>query len=211
MAMKILIADDHPIIRQVLKEIVASEPEMFVAGEAKDGDETLAMAHSIDWDVAVLDFSMPGCSGFDLLAQLRHDFPQRPVLILNSDEEALRAEQVLKAGGAGYLSKGSAPAELADAIRSAAVGGVHVTPAIAEVLALRLAEAASQPPHERLSDREYRVMWLITSGKRIDQIAEELALRPSAVKNCRTRVLRKLGLHNDAELVQYALQHQLIQ
>jgi DNA-binding NarL/FixJ family response regulator len=208
--MKILVADDHPIIRRGLRQILASDPDLTVAGEAKDGDEALALARTIDWDVSVLDLSMPGRSGFELLALLRQEFPERPVLILSTYPEELHAARVLRTGAAGYVSKESAPEELAQAIRKVAGGGVYVSPAVAEVLARRLTSGSGQPLHELLSDREYRVMWLLTSGKHIAEIAKELGLRRSTVSTYRARVLGKLGLHNNAELVRYAVQHELV-
>jgi DNA-binding NarL/FixJ family response regulator len=209
--MKILIADDHPIVRHGVRQVLAEDPAMEVVGEAKDGDEALRLARELQWDVAVVDFSMPGRSGFDLLGDLRREFPGRPVIVLSIHAEQLHAARVLKAGGAGYLNKSSAPQELAKAVRKVAGGGRYVSAALAEMLASELSSDASGPPHEQLSDREYRVMWLLASGRQINQIARELLLRPSTVSTYRTRVFRKLRLRNNAELVQYAVRHQLVE
>lgn len=208
--MKILIADDHPIVRHGVKQVLAADPDLVVVGEAKSGDEALELARQLDWDVAILDFSMPGRSGFDLLGDMRREFPQRPVIILSIHSEQLHASRVLKAGGAGYLNKASAPQELTKAVRKVAAGGRYVSAALAELLAGELASDAG-PLHEQLSDREYRVMWLLASGRQITEIAKELLLRPSTVSTYRQRVFRKLRLRNNAELVQYAVRNQLVE
>jgi two-component system, NarL family, invasion response regulator UvrY len=209
--MKILIADDHPHIRQGLKQILVAEPDMKVVAEASNGDEALALAHSTDWDVAVFDFSMPGCSGLDLLDHMRRDFPQRPVLIMSVHSEQVHAPRVLSAGASGYVSKDCAPEELTRAIKLVNAGGMYVSTAVAELLAWRLSVAVARPMHEQLSDRQYRVMWLLSNGMGVEEIAQELQLRPSTVATYRARILKKLGLHNTAELVQYAIRHELIE
>lgn len=207
--MRILIADDHPIVRQGVRQVLAVDPGMVVVGEATCGDEALQLARQLDWDVAILDFSMPGRSGFDLLGDMRREFPQRPVIVLSIHSERLHASRVLKAGGAGYLNKASAAQELANAVRKVAAGGRYVSPALAEMLAAELARDAGVL-HEQLSDREYRVMWLLAGGKQISEIAREMRLRPSTVSTYRKRVFGKLKLRNNAELVQYAVRNQLV-
>jgi len=182
-----------------------------VVGEATNGDEALELARTLEWDLAILDFSMPGRSGFDLLDDMKREFPGRPVLILSIHAEQLHAARVLKAGGAGYITKESAPQELTKAVRKVAGGGKYVSPALAELLASELASDAGRQLHERLSDREYRVMWLLATGKQINEIAKEMVLRPSTVSTYRTRILRKLGLRNNAELVHYAVRQQLVE
>ncbi len=209
--MRILIADDHPIVRHGLKQVLASDPDLVVVGEATNGDEALELARTLEWDLAILDFSMPGRSGFDLLDDMKREFPGRPVLILSIHAEQLHAARVLKAGGAGYITKESAPQELTKAVRKVAGGGKYVSPALAELLASELASDAGRQLHERLSDREYRVMWLLATGKQINEIAKEMVLRPSTVSTYRTRILRKLGLRNNAELVHYAVRQQLVE
>lgn len=208
--MRILIADDHPIVRHGLKLVLASDPDMEVVGEATNGNEVLELARTVAWDVAILDFAMPGRGGLDLLGDLKREFPDRPVLILSIHAEQLHAMRVLKAGGAGYVSKESAPQELTAAVHKVASGGRYVSASLAEVLAAALSRNGDKPLHETLSDREYRVMWLLASGKSISQIGKELFLSPSTISTYRTRILRKLGLSNNAQLVHYAVKHQLI-
>ncbi len=208
--MKILIADDHPVVRQGLKQILASDPDNEVVGEARDGNEALDLARKLEWDMAILDFSMPGRSGLDLLSEMKREFPQRPVLILSMYSEDVHAMRVLKAGGAGYITKESAPQQLTNAVKKIAGGGRYVSQNVAEMLAFSLSHDPEQPLHETLSDREYRVMWLLASGRQINEIAKEMNLSPSTVSTYRVRVLKKLKLANNAELVQYAIQHRLI-
>jgi len=207
---RILIADDHPIVRRGLKDIVASEQDMTVVGEAKTGDEALELARKLDWDVAVLDYSMPGCNGADLVREVKRHYPERPVLVLSILPEEVHAGQVFKAGGAGYINKASANEDLTGAIRKVVNGGKYVSAAFAEKLATELAEGGEKPPHELLSDREYRVMWLIASGKQINEIAEEMSLSPSTISTYRARIMRKLALTNNAALVRYAMKYRLI-
>jgi DNA-binding NarL/FixJ family response regulator len=208
--MRILIADDHPIVRHGVRQVLAVDPEMVVVGEATSGEEALQLARQIDWHVAILDFSMPGRSGLDLLGDMRREFPQRPVIVLSIHSEQLHASRVLKAGGAGFLNKASAAQELTKALRKVAAGGRYVSAALAEILAGELASDAGVL-HEQLSDREYRVMWLLATGKQISEIAREMRLRPSTVSTYRKRVFGKLKLRNNAGLVQYAVRNQLIE
>lgn len=208
--MKVLIADDHPVVRHGLKEILAADPELTVVGEAKNGTEALDLARSLPWDVAILDYSMPGHSGLELLKEIKREFPERPVLILSIYPEELHATRVLKAGGAGFISKQSAGEELTAAIRKVVRGGKYVSPTLAEKLAFDTISDSQQAPHETLSDREYRVMWLIASGKQIHEIAKELFVSPSTVSTYRARILRKLSVATNAELVRYAIRHRLI-
>jgi DNA-binding NarL/FixJ family response regulator len=208
---KVLIADDHPVVRHGLKQILATDTDMTVVGEARNGNEAMELARRLEWDVAVLDYSMPGRSGLELLAEIKREFPQRPVLVLSMHPEELHARRVLKAGGAGYMNKESAGEELAAAIRKVVTGGKYVSAALAERLAVELAPESQKPPHETLSDREYRVMWMLASGKPINRIAKEMFLSPSTVSTYRVRILRKLGVSSNAELVQYAVKHQLIE
>jgi two-component system, NarL family, invasion response regulator UvrY len=207
---RILIADDHPVVRRGLRDIVASEQDMTVVGEAKSGDEALDMARKLEWDVAVFDYSMPGCSGADLVREVKRHHPERPVLVLSILPEDVHAGQVFKAGGAGYINKTSAHEDLTGAIRKVVSGGKYVSAAFAEKLATGLADGGEKAPHDLLSDREYRVMWLLASGKQINEIAEEMSLSPSTVSTYRARILRKLELTNNAALVRYAVKYRLI-
>jgi len=208
--MRILIADDHAVVRQGLKQILASDPEVVVTGEARDGAEAIALARKVEWDVAVLDYSMPGPSGLDLLNEIKREFPERPVLVLSMHPEDVHATRVLKAGGSGYITKESASQELTSAIKKVANGGKYISQSLAEILALEISPDNRKLLHEALSDREYRVMWLLASGKQINQIAKEMSLSPSTVSTYRSRILKKLKLGSNAELVRYAISHRLV-
>ncbi|MGB5079746.1 MAG: response regulator transcription factor [Burkholderiales bacterium] len=208
--MKILIADDHAVVRRGLREILAAEPDMVVVGEAKNGSDALELMRKLDWDVAVFDYSMPGRSGVELIREIKREHPGRPVLILTMLPEEVHAAQVFKAGGAGYINKESANEELTAAIRKVVSGGKYVSPSFAEKLASELANETDKPLHEFLSDREYRVMWFLASGRQINQIATEMFLSPSTVSTYRARILKKLKLTDNAALVRYAVKHQLV-
>jgi len=206
---RILIADDHPVVRRGLKDIVASERDMVVVGEASSGDEALDMAGKLEWDLALLDYSMPGRSGVDLVREVKRQYPERPVLVLSIMPEESHAGQVFKAGGSGYINKSSASEELTGAIRKVVSGGKYVSPAYAETLVSELALSREKPPHELLSDREYRVMWLLASGRPISEIAGQMCLSPSTISTYRARILKKLSLGNNAELIRYCDKHLL--
>jgi len=209
--LKVLIADDHPVVRQGLKMMLNADPEVDVVGEARDGDEAFDLAHKVDWDVAVFDYSMPGRGGVELLSDVKHDYPDRPVLILSIYPEDPHGLRAFKAGAAGYISKETAGEELTAAVKKVASGGRYVSSTLAEKLALRLTPEQERPPHERLSDREYRVMWLLASGRTLQQIAEEMRLSPSTVSTYRGRILKKLALNTNVDLVHYAMKHRLIE
>jgi DNA-binding NarL/FixJ family response regulator len=209
--MRILIADDHPVVRHGLKQILAAESKLSVVGEAKNGNEALEMARTLDWDVAVVDYSMPGKSGLELLKEIKREYPNRPVLILSMYPEEVHATRVLKAGGAGYLNKASACEELANAIRKVVSGGKYVSPSLAEKMVFELGPDSQKPLHDELSDREYRVMWLLASGKQVKQIAKEMFLSASTISTYRSRIFKKLQLGSNAELVRYAIKHQLME
>ena len=208
--MRILIADDHPVVRQGLRQMLAAEVDLHVVGEAKDGHEVIDLAKRVEWDVAVLDYNMPGKSGIDLVKDLRQRYPERRVLVLSMYPEDRYAMRVLKAGAAGYLTKETAPQELVNALRKVANGGRYVSPALGERLAADLADGGDKPLYETLSDREYQIMWLIASGKTVGEIAAQLFLSPNTVSTYRVRVLRKMRVRNNAELMQYAIRHQLV-
>jgi two-component system invasion response regulator UvrY len=207
----ILIADDHPIVRQGLRQILAAEPDMALVGEATNAGETLDLARRLQWDVIILDYSMPGRSGLDLVKEIRQCYPQRQILVLSMHPEDSTAVSVLRAGAAGYVSKECASEELTVAIRKAVGGKKYVSATLAERLALELEGGMEKLPHQALSDREYRVMWMIASGKSIKDIAGDLVLSANTISTYRARILKKLNLKNNSELVRYALRHQLME
>lgn len=210
--MRILIADDHPIVRQGLKQMLSSDPSISVVGEAKNGDEALKLARAVDWDVAIVDFTMPGPSGLELVGEMKQAFPTRAVLVLSMHSEDAHALRALRSGASGYITKESAPLELANAVRKVANGGKYISPAVADILASECAgDANKAAPHDELSDREFRVMWMIASGRQNMDISRELGLSTSTVSTYRARVLRKLGLKDNAALVRFAIKNQLLQ
>jgi DNA-binding NarL/FixJ family response regulator len=208
--MRVLIADDHPVVRHGLRQMLAREADVTVVGEARDGQEVIELCGRVAWDVAVLDYQMPGKNGLELVKELRHRFPGRSVLILSMYPEDTYAVRALKAGASGYLTKESAPEDLVAAIRKVAAGGKYITPALGERLALDLEDTRSMPTHESLSDREYQIMWMIVSGKALTQIGQELGLSPNTISTYRARILRKMGMKSNAELLHYAIQHHLV-
>ena len=208
--MKVLIADDHPVVRHGLKQILSADPAFVVVGEAKNGNEALELARKLDWDVAILDYSMPGRSGLDLLAEFKREFPQRPVLVLSMHPEDQFAVRLLKAGAAGYLTKESAGEELVGAIKKVVGGGRYISPSLAERMASYLTIDVQKAPHERLSDREFLILRMFASGKQVSQIAEELSLSVSTVSTYRARILEKMDMKNNAQLTHYALQKELV-
>jgi len=208
--LKILIADDHAIVRQGLKQMVTETQDMVVAGEASNGQELLNKIKEEDYDVVVLDITMPGRNGVDVLRQLRSERPQLPVLMLSIHPEEQYALRALKAGASGYLTKESAPDELVAAIRKVSWGGKYVSSSLAEKLAFELETGHEQAPHEALSDREYQVMCMIASGKTVMEIAQELSLSEKTISTYRSRILEKMKMKNNAELTYYAIKNQLV-
>jgi two-component system invasion response regulator UvrY len=207
---KILIADDHTIVREGLKQIVANIPDIVVADEASSGHEVLANALKNDYDVIVLDIMMPGISGLDVLKQIKIYKPELPILILSMYPERQFAIRFIRAGAAGYLTKESASEELIEAIRMVSSGKKYITKTVAERLASELQTGKDKPPHEMLSDREYQVMCMIASGKTVRQIAEQLFLSEYTVRTYRSRILEKMRMKIDTELTQYAIKNNLI-
>jgi two-component system, NarL family, invasion response regulator UvrY len=207
----VLIADDHAVVREGLKYILSLTPDMTVVGEAGNAQETLQAARNLDWDVMVLDYSMPGGNGMTVLKSIKESFPSRPVLMLSVYPEDPIAVSALRAGAAGYINKTSAIAELTGALRTALSGKKYVSPALAEQLAAGLQDGAKGARHELLSDREYRVMWMLANGRSISQIAQELLLSPNTVSTYRNRILKKLALENNAGLVRYAMKYGLME
>jgi DNA-binding NarL/FixJ family response regulator len=202
---RILIVDDHSIVREGLKQIVAETPDILVTDEAASGQEALEKVWKNDYDIVVLDITMPGRGGLEALKQIKTMKPKLPILILSMHPEDQYALRVLKAGASGYLTKESAPEELVTALRKVSQGRRYITPALAEKLAFRLEKDSEKAPHERLSDREFQIMSLIAAGKTVKEIANELVLSPKTISTYRARILRKMDLKNNAELMHYVL------
>ncbi|MBU1879717.1 MAG: response regulator transcription factor [Chloroflexi bacterium] len=208
---RVLIADDHAVVRRGLKQILQDTHEMVVAGEALNGQEVLEKVRAEAWDVVVLDIAMPGRGGLDILKELKHERPQLPVLVLSMYAEDQFAVRVLKAGASGYLTKDSAPDELVKAVRKVVNGGKYVSPFLAEKLAAEINTDSSRLPHETLSDREFQVLRLIATGKAVKEIAAELALSTKTISTYRARILHKMNLTTTAELIHYAMRNRLIE
>ena len=207
---RVLIADDHAILRRGLKEILVREFDQVTCGEAEDAQQALKEVQNQAWDLVILDITMPGRSGLDLLGDLQRVQPTLPVLVLSMHAEDQYGKRVLKAGAAGYMKKESAPEELITAIQKVLRGGRYVSTALAENLALALREDTQRPVHETLSRREFEILIMIASGKNISQIAAELNLSPTTVSTYRTRILMKMDMETTAELIRYALQTGLV-
>lgn len=207
---RILIVDDHAILRRGLMELLSDEFHAAAFGEAADAVQALEQLRKKEWDVALLDIALPGKSGLDLLKELKLEWPKLPVLVLSAHPEDQFAVRALKAGAGGYLTKESAPEELAKAIRKILAGGRYVSPTLAEKLALGVTKDLTRTPHETLSDREYDVMSRIASGKTVTEIAEEMTLSAKTISTYRARVLVKLGVKNSAAIVQYAIRNGLL-
>jgi len=208
--LKILVADDHPIVRQGIKQIIADTTDMVVAGEATNGHEVLNAVKENPYDVILLDIAMPGPNSIDILKQLKKDKPQIAVLILSIHPEEQYAVRTLKAGASGYLTKESAPDELVEAIRKVSKGGKYITSSLAESLATILIKEDQGLPHTILSDREYQVLLMISSGKTNKEIADELSLSVKTISTYRYRILEKMNMRTNAELIHYAIKHELV-
>lgn len=207
---KILVGDDHAIVREGLKQIVAETSDMVVAGVAANGQQVLDQVKENDWDLVLLDIAMPGRGGLDILKQLRSERPGLPVLMLSIYPEEQYAVRALKAGASGYLTKESAPEELIAAIRKVSQGKKYVSSSLAEKLAVYLETDTEKQVHEMLSDREYQVMLMIASGKTVKIIADELSLSVKTISTYRARTLEKMGMKNNAELTYYAVKQGLV-
>ena len=209
--MRILLADDHTVVRHGLRQILAEEFKKAVFGEARNAQEALDLVWKENWDVAILDITMPGRSGLEVLREIKKSKPRLPVLVLSMHPENQFAVRVLKRGASGYMTKESASAELVGAVRKVLAGGRYVSNSLAEKLATYLANDNQKPAQELLSDREFQVLRLIASGKIVSEIARELSLSVKTISTYRTRILEKMGLRNNAELMHYAMQHQLVE
>lgn len=209
---KVLIADDHAILRAGLKHMLSEYPDITVGGEAGNGHEALAKAQAEPWDVMLLDMTMPGKSGIELIKQLKQLLPKLRILILSMHKEDVYAVRALKAGAAGYLCKDNAEDQLVAALRKVAAGGLYITPAVAEKLALDVLQGDDQnvPPHTRLSDREYQIFQAIVAGDSVSDIAQKLNLSVKTVSTHKTHIMEKMGSDSVPELVRYAIQHELL-
>jgi two-component system, NarL family, invasion response regulator UvrY len=208
---RILIADDHAVVRRGLRQILAEAFKRAIFGEAANSQEALECVWKEPWDIVILDLTMPGRSGLEVLKEMKRARPKLPVLILSMHPEDQFAVRLLKAGASGYMTKESAPEELVGAIKKAIAGGRYVSLKLAEKLAGLVARDVSAAPHESLSDREFLILRLIASGKPVSVIARELSLSVKTVSTYRARVLEKMSMANNSELVHYAFQNQLME
>jgi len=208
---KVLIVDDHPVVRKGLTQILCEEPDVEIAAEAKTAAESLDMVKEKEWDVVVLDITLPDRSGLEALKDIKAIRPDLPVLILSMHPEDQYALRVLKAGAAGYVNKDSASEELVKAVRKVVGGGRYVSPFMAEKLAVVVGGDYEKPLHEGLSDREFQVMCMLASGKRLKEVAAELCLSVKTVSTYRARILEKMGMESNAELTYYAVKNGLVE
>ena len=206
---KILIADDHAVVRRGLKQILAEEPDM-VFGEARNAREVLKNVNEKDWDIVILDITLPDRSGLDVLGELKRVHPKLPVLVLSVHPEEQYAIRALKAGAAGYINKRSASEEIVKAVRKVIKGGKYINQSLAEKLATVIEAGFEKPLHEKLSDREYQVMCMIASGKTAKEIAKELHLSVRTIRTHRMRILEKMKMKSNAELIHYAIKNRLV-
>jgi two-component system, NarL family, invasion response regulator UvrY len=209
-ALRILIGDDHPIVRAGLRQLLAAAGDIGEIAEAGDPQQILELARNASWDVIVLDLGLPGRGGLDVLRTLKQEQPRRPVLILSMHAEQQFALRALRAGASGYLTKETAGERLLEAVRRVADGGRYISPALAEQLA-EAVTSGDRPRHAGLSDREFEVLRMIAAGKTVGEIAELLSLSVKTVSGYRTRILEKTGLRNNAEIMRYALDHDLVE
>ncbi len=211
MMIRVLIADDHAVVREGVKRIIESADDMVLVGEAADGQELISQVASIPPSVVVMDLSMPGRPGLEILQEIRTAYPQLPVLVLSIHPEDQYAVRTLAAGASGYLNKGSAPGELIEAIRTVVRGRRYISPAVAESLAAHVDKVSAKSSHEKLSNREYEVMCLIARGRSVSDIAEEMSLSVKTISTYRSRLLEKLDLRHNGEITRYAIEHGLVQ
>jgi DNA-binding NarL/FixJ family response regulator len=207
---KILILDDHVVVREGVKKILAEQPEAITFGEASTAPEALKLAREQDWDVVMLDLSLGDKNGLEVLKELKQIRPRLPVLILSMHSEEQYARRAFKAGAAGYITKGSPRAELVIAINKVIEGGRYVSSSLAERLVVDLGKDTDRPLHEALSDREFEVMCLIASGKTVGEIAVLLSLSDKTISTYRARILEKMRMKTNAELTHYAIQNKLV-
>lgn len=208
---RIIIADDHAAIRRGVKDILADEADMEIGAEASTAQELLDLVRKQPWDAVVLDISLPGRSGLEVLSELKQESPSLPVLVHTMHSEDQFAVRALRAGAAGYLTKDSSPAELVKALRKIVAGGKYVGQSLAEKLAVNVDANSDRAPHEALSDREFQVLRFLASGKTVSEIADELSLSVKTISTYRSRILDKMKMKNNAELMRYSLQHKVVE
>jgi two-component system, NarL family, invasion response regulator UvrY len=208
--LKVLIADDHPVVREGIKQIINKSGDITVGGEALTGQEVLDKMGDEQWDAIVLDLNMPGKDGMEVLRAIRHDYPRLPILVLSIYPEDQMGIRVLRAGASGFLNKESAPKELLNAIKKICGGGKYVSSSLAEKLAFDIEVHTDLEPHKLLSNREYQILCLLASGKTINEIADQLSISDKTVRTYRERLLKKVNLNNDVELTHYAIKHKLV-
>jgi len=205
----VLIADDHAIVREGLKRILEGQDAIEIAGEATNGHEVLDQVRRGGFDILLLDLSMPGRSGIELIKQVKEESPKLRVLVLTMHEEDQYAVRAIRAGASGYLTKESAPGQLVSAIRRLAEGRLYISPSVAEQLALDIQPRSDEEPHKHLSDREFEVFQLLVAGRSISDIATQLHLSVKTVSTHKTRILQKMGASSVADLVRYAIRHRI--
>ena len=208
---RIVVADDHTIVREGLKQILASADDFEIVGEARDGHEVMARVRELDFDLLLLDMSMPGKSGIELIKQVRSEKPKLKILVLSMHEEHQYAVRAIRAGASGYLTKESASRQLVEAIRKVAGGGAFISSEVAQELALGAMPDAKGPPHALLSDREFQVFLMIARGKAISDIATELNLSVKTVSTHKANILQKMNMSTPGDLIRYALAHKLVE
>jgi two-component system, NarL family, invasion response regulator UvrY len=206
---KVIVVDDHPVVRRGLRQIIEDELDMEVAGEAKNAEECFALVRKTDCTMVLLDITLPDRNGFDVLKQLRYEHPGLPVLILSIHQEELYGLRLIKAGASGYLMKEGAPDELVRAIRKVNSGGKYVSAALAEKLVSRPG-VLDQPPHENLSNREFQILCMIAQGKSLKSIADELCVGEKTVSTYRSRIMEKMKMSSNYDLICYASEHHLV-
>ena len=207
---RILIADDHAVVREGVKSILSEVPDITVAGEAANGQEALEKIAQKAYDLVLMDIAMPGRDGLEILKEIKAQKPKLPVLVLSMFPEEQYAMRALKSGASGYLTKESIPDELIKAVRKITQGGKYISSSFSEKFILSMDSDTERPPHESLSDREYQVMRMIASGKTLKEIAEALFLSVKTVSTYRARILEKMGMKNNAELTHYAIKKNIV-
>jgi len=209
--LEILIADDHPVVRQGIMRIIEDMPDMKVGGEAENGSEVLQKIREKDYDLVLLDISMPGSEGLEVIREIKKLKPHLPVLILTIHPEKYYGLRMLQAGASGYLTKQNAPFELIEAIRKVSQGGMYISDSLAKLLVGSQKAGSAKPGHETLSDREYQVMYMIAKGKKVKAIADELCISVKTIHVHRRHILEKMNMSSNAEIIRYAIQNGILE